>query len=211
MSGRYLYDVDPVDGEEAWALFEACRDGDFARVRAMIEHDPALVHAQYWYTQPIHFAVYANRPAVVRSLLDAGAEPGRTRFMDSGWKKLVRRAAAMGFQEVRGILEDEAGRRFGYDSRFAELRDAMVSRDAGQVEATLHAHPKLAAAADLHGNNAVHWAVMTRQPARARGRPQRRARLLGQLPGDRGCLGGRLGGRASASSATTAPPPQSGR
>ena len=110
MSGRYLYDVDPVDGEEAWALFEACRDGDLARVSALIEHDPALVHAQYWYTQPIHFAVYANRPAVVRALLDAGAEPGRTRFMDSGWKKLVRRAAAMGFREVRGILEDEAGR-----------------------------------------------------------------------------------------------------
>ena len=164
MSGRYLYDVDPVDGEEAWALFEACRNGDLARVSALIEHDLALVHAQYWYTQPIHFAVYANRPAVVRALLDAGAEPGRTRFMDSGWKKLVRRAAAMGFQEVRGILEDEARRRFGYDSRFAELRDAMVARDAGQVEATLHAHPKLAAAADLHGNNAVHWAVMTRQP-----------------------------------------------
>ena len=164
MSGRYLYDVDPVDGDEAWALFEACRDGDLARVSALIEHDPALVHAQYWYTQPIHFAVYANRPVVVRALLDAGAEPGRTRFMDSGWKKLVRRAAAMGFQEVRGILEDEAGRRFGYDSRFAELRDAMVARDAGQVEATLLAHPKLAAAADLHGNNAVHWAVMTRQP-----------------------------------------------
>ena len=164
MSGRYLYDVDPVDGEEAWALFQACRDGDLARVSELIGHDPALVHAQYWYTQPIHFAVYANRPAVVRALLEAGAEPGRTRFMDSGWKKLVRRAAAMGFREVRGILEDEARRRFGHDSRFAELRDAMVARDARQVEATLDAHPKLAAAADLHGNNAVHWTVMTRQP-----------------------------------------------
>ena len=80
MSGRYLYDVDPVDGEEAWALFEACRDGDLARVSVLIEHDPALVHAQHWYTQPIHFAVYANRPAVVRVLLDAGAEPGPHAF-----------------------------------------------------------------------------------------------------------------------------------
>ena len=164
MSGRYIYDVGPVDGEEAWAFFEACRDGDLARVRTIIEHDAALLHAQYWYTQPIHFAVYANRPAVVRVLLDAGAEPGRTRFMDSGWKKLVRRARVMGFEEVRGILEDEAKARFGYDPRFAELWDAMVARDEGRVEKTLRSRPRLATAADLHGNNAIHWAVMTRQP-----------------------------------------------
>ncbi len=164
MSGRYVYDVDPVDGEEAWAFFEACRAGDLDRVRALIRHDPALVHAQYWYTQPIHFAVYANRPEIVRALLDAGAEPGRVRFMDSGWKKLVRRARVMGFDEVRGILEHEARARFGYDPRFGELRDAMVARDRPRVEETLRAHPHLAAAADLHGNNAAHWAVMTRQP-----------------------------------------------
>ena len=164
MTGRYVYDVDPVDGEDAWALFEACRDGDLDRVRELIRHDPALVHAQYWYTQPIHFAVYANRPEVVRVLLDAGAEPGRVRFMDSGWKKLVRRARAMGFDEVRGILEDEVRRRFGYDPRFEELGDAMVARDAERVAAVVEARPHLATAADLQGNSAVHWAVMTRQP-----------------------------------------------
>ena len=164
MAGRYVYDVDPVDGEQAWAFFEACRDGDQERVEALIRHDPVLVHAQYWYTQPIHFAVYANQPAVVRALLDGGAEPGRVRFMDSGWKKLVRRARAMGFNEVRDILEAEARARFGYDPRFAELRDAMVARDERRVEETLRPRPHLAGAADLQGSNAVHWAVMTRQP-----------------------------------------------
>lgn len=164
MTGRYVYDVDPVDGEEAWALFEACRDGDLDRVRELIRHDPALVHVQYWYTQPIHFAVYANRPAVVRALLDAGAEPGRVRFMDSGWKKLVRRARTMGFDEVRGILEAEARGRFGYDPRFGELRDAMVAREEHRVAEMVRARPHLAAAADLGGNTAIHWAVMTRQP-----------------------------------------------
>ena len=164
MSGRYVCDVDPVDGQEAWAFFQACRDGDLDRVRELIGRDSALVHAQYWYTQPIHFAVYANRPEIVRALLDAGAEPGRVRFMDSGWKKLVRRAGAMGFDEIRGILEDEVRTRFGYHPRFADLRDAMVSRDKRWVERTLRARPYLAAAADLQGNNAMHWTVMTRQP-----------------------------------------------
>lgn len=188
MTGRYVYDVDPVDGDEAWAFFEACRDGDLDRVRELIDHDSALVHAQYWYTQPIHFAVYADRPAVVRALLDAGAEPGRVRFMDSGWKKLVRRARAMGFDEVRGILEAEARTRFGYDPRFAELRDAMVARDAGRVAAVAEARPRLAAAADLQGSNAVHWAVMTRQPGLLpllvdRGADPNACRSDGQTPG----------------------------
>ncbi|MDE0072674.1 MAG: ankyrin repeat domain-containing protein [Gammaproteobacteria bacterium] len=164
MTGRYIHDVDPVDGEEAWTFFQACRDGDLDRVRKLIAHDPALVHAQHWYTQPIHFAAYANRPAVVRGLLEAGAEPGRVRFMDSGWKKLVRRAHAMGFEEVRSILEAEARARFGYHPRFANLLDAMVARDEQRVEEALRHRPCLAAAADLQGNNAVHWAVMTRQP-----------------------------------------------
>ena len=164
MSGRYLCDVKAVDGEQAWAFFQACRDGDLDRVRELIGHDPALVHAQYWYTQPIHFAVYANQPAVVRALLHAGAEPGRVRFMDSGWKKLVRRARVMGFDEVRGILEAEARARFGYDPRFAELREAMVARDERRVEDVLRDRPRLASATDLQGSSAVHWAVMTRQP-----------------------------------------------
>lgn len=162
--GSYVYDVDPVDGAQAWGLFEACRDGDEARVRELTTEDPNLVHAQYWYTQPIHLAVYANQPAVVRMLLEAGAEPGRTRFMDSGWSKLLRRATRYGFDEVRAVLVDAAGRRFGYAPDFDVLRRAMASRERREVDAVLGRTPGLARAADIMGRNAVHWAVMTRQP-----------------------------------------------
>lgn len=164
MEGSYVYDVDPVDGDQAWGLFEACRDGDDARVRELTTGDPNLVHAQYWYTQPIHLAVYANQPAVVRMLLEAGAEPGRTRFMDSGWSKLLRRATRYGFDEVRAVLVDAAGRRFGYAPDFNVLRRAMASRERREVDAVLGRTPGLARAADIMGRNAVHWAVMTRQP-----------------------------------------------
>ena len=164
MSGEYVYDVEAVNGEQAWALFEACRDGDTESVRALIDADPNLVHAQYWYTQPIHFAVYANRLEVLRILLDAGTEPGRTRFMDSGWKKLLQRAEAMGFDEAYRVLADAARERFGYDPGFVELRDALVSRERTRVVNLLNERPALARSSDAHGNNAIHWAVMTRQP-----------------------------------------------
>ena len=164
MEGSYVYDVDSVDGDQAWGLFEACRDGDEARVLELTAEDPNLVHAQYWYTQPIHLAVYANQPAVVRTLLEAGAEPGRTRFMDSGWSKLLRRATRYGFDEVRATLVDAAKRRFGYAPDFDVLRRAMASRERRQVDAVLGRTPGLARAADIMGRNAVHWAVMTRQP-----------------------------------------------
>ncbi len=194
MSGRYVCDVEAVDGEEAWAFFQACRDGDADRVRESIRRDPALLHAQHDYAQPIHFAVQANRPAVVRALLEAGAEPGRVRFMDSGWKELVRRAGTLGFDEIRVVLEDEARARFGYEPRFAELREAMAARDARRVEETLRRRPHLAAAADLQGNNAVHWAVMTRQPGLApllvdRGADPGACRSDGQTPAHLLCNG----------------------
>ena len=164
LQGTYICDVDAVDGEQAWALFEACRDGDAQAVRALIEVDPNLLHAQYWYTQPIHFAVYANQPEIVRILLDAGTQPGRTRFMDSGWKKLLQRAEAMGFDEVHRILVEAVRSISGYDPDFVRLRDAIVARQPREVDQVLSQRGDLARACDVHGNNAIHWAVMTRQP-----------------------------------------------
>ena len=164
MEGRWVYDVDAVDGEQAWALFEACREGDEERARELVASDPKLVHAQYWYTQPIHLAVYANRPAFARMLLAAGSEPGRTRFMASGWGKLLRHATAYGFEEVRAVLGQAAHDRFGFAPEFDRLRRAIASRERRQVDAVLERAPGLARAADVEGRNAVHWAVMTRQP-----------------------------------------------
>lgn len=156
--------MDAVDGEQAWALFEACRDGDTRSVRALIESDANLLHAQYWYTQPIHFAVYANQPEIVRVLLEAGTQPGRTRFMDGGWNKLLHRAEDMGFDEVHRILVEAAHARFQYDPEFVQLRDAIVARKRRRVDTVLGERPDLTRACDVQGNNAIHWAVMTRQP-----------------------------------------------
>ena len=163
MSGSYVHDVDPVDGEDAWALFQACREGDIEAVRTLLDADPALVHAQYWYTHPVHLAAYGNQPELVRLLMERGAEPGRTRFA-GGWLKLREHCEAMGFDAVAEVVREAAAHRFGYSTAFRTLRDAIVSRDLANVQSVLRDEPDLAKASDLEGNNAVHWAVMTRQP-----------------------------------------------
>lgn len=163
MTGTYIHDVDPVDADAAWALFEAARNGEVDRVRALVNSDPNLVHAQYWYTQPIHLAAYGNHPEAVQALFDAGTQPGRTRYA-GGWLELARSAESLGFTDVHRVVLEEARRRHGHTPHFQDLRDAIVARDATRVSGLLGTHAGLARAADLEGNNAVHWAVMTRQP-----------------------------------------------
>ena len=70
---------------EIWQMFSACREGDLDAVRELVERCPGLVHSDYNYTPPIHFAVREGHAPVVRYLLDRGADPTyRTyQFQDS--------------------------------------------------------------------------------------------------------------------------------
>ncbi len=43
--------------ETIWQVLNAARDGDTAKLRAMLEANPTLVKAEFWYTPPLHFAV----------------------------------------------------------------------------------------------------------------------------------------------------------
>ncbi|MBT5536468.1 sigma-70 family RNA polymerase sigma factor [Candidatus Poribacteria bacterium] len=160
---HYVNDVIPVDGNDAWELFCAAFDGDEEEVRRLLAKDPNLVHAQYWYQYPLHNAVRGNNPNVVRILLEGGAEPGRSRFMYKEWRVLVPMARERGYAEVAALLEATLTRRYGYSPDFETLADAIRSRDRSAVEAVVAERPTLAKASDVRGNNAIHWAVMTRQ------------------------------------------------
>ncbi len=161
---QYVYDVDPVDSDLAWELFEACRAGDVGAVRAMLEKDPNLVHAQHWYTQPLHFAAYANQHEVVDLLLDAGAEPGRTRYQGQDLPEVFERLDHLGLNGMRSRLEKAATERHGFVPEFSKLESAIRTRRVTEIEAVLTDRPDLATAADARGNNAIHWLVMARLP-----------------------------------------------
>src|SRR4051794_25911288 len=81
----YVYGVDKVDGNDAWALFEACAAGDVPRVKALLAKDWRLVNAQYWYQFPLHMAVREGHAEIVQILLNQGADPGQSRYTYDSW------------------------------------------------------------------------------------------------------------------------------
>ena len=160
---QYQYGVEAVDGHQAWALFCASGAGDMARVGTLLDRDPNLVNAQHWYQFPIHMAVREGHAEVVQLLLEAGADPGQSRYTYDSWDKLLATAEERGFAAVQALLEAAMRERFGYDPNFVELAEAIKSRDRAQVEAMLAAHPEFIRAADALGNGPLHWAALTRQ------------------------------------------------
>ena len=160
---RYQYGIEAVDGHQAWALFCASGAGDLARVSALLDRDPGLVNAQYWYQFPIHMAVREGHAEVVQLLLQAGADPGQSRYTYNSWDQLLAIAEERGYNGVKALLAAAMKERFGYDPAFEELAEAIKDRDQARVEKVLNGRPELIGASDALGNGPLHWAVITRQ------------------------------------------------
>ncbi|MFM8286753.1 MAG: ankyrin repeat domain-containing protein [Planctomycetaceae bacterium] len=164
MSGTvYIYGVEPLHGDDVWAMFEAATVGDEPAVRRLLQHDPRLVNAQCCYQMPLHRAVAGGHAGLVALLLEQGADPGQSRYTFHSWNKLLATAQADGHHEIESLLVRAMERRFGYSARFDLLRQAIVARNIPQVEAVVREHPALLQASDPLGNSALHWSVITRQ------------------------------------------------
>ena len=140
---RYQYGIEAVDGHQAWALFCASGAGDLARVSALLDRDPGLVNAQYWYQFPIHMAVREGHAEVVQLLLQAGADPGQSRYTYNSWDKLLAITEERGYSGVKALLTAAMKERFGYDPAFMELAEAIKDRDQACVEKVLNGRPEL--------------------------------------------------------------------
>lgn len=159
----YIYGIDILDGDDAWALFDASAKGDVASVLSLLKKDRRLVNAQYWYQFPLHRAVEAGHVEIVRILLEHGADPGQSRYTYDSWDKLLLKARQSGHREIELLLQRSMEQRFHYHPDFEWLKKAIVSRDASAIQQVLDQHPHLVASSDALGNNAIHWCVITRQ------------------------------------------------
>jgi ankyrin repeat protein len=159
----YVYGVEKLNGYHAWALFEACAQGDVLKVKSLLAKDQRLVNAQFWYQFPIHMAVFAGNAEIVKLLLDQGADPGQSVYTYNSWDKLLLCARERGYRQIEVLLQRAMQKRFNYSPDFDALKKSIIARDARRIGVVLRRQPELARASDALGNNALHWSVVTRQ------------------------------------------------
>lgn len=146
------WDCDPAD---IWAMLCAALMGDAGRVRALAKRAPDLVRAEYWYTQPLHFAVREGHADVVRALLELGADPSYRRYAH---EPLATVARDRGHEGVARIIED-ARVALGLGVEPHEVHTAATAGDADRLRALLNGNRSLLDCGDDEGFTALHRAV----------------------------------------------------
>ncbi|MEO7501226.1 MAG: ankyrin repeat domain-containing protein [Gemmatimonadaceae bacterium] len=145
-------------GTDVWEMFCASMSGDVASVRRLLAKDPSLVRGSFAYRRPMYFAVRENQVAVATALLEHGADPVNAWGSDT----LLDMARDRGHTEMLELLEIAlAGANAA--PRGESVASAIRERDLQKIRGLLDETPELLHAADMNGNQPIHWAVMTRQ------------------------------------------------
>jgi len=121
----------PGTGTDVWRLFCACVSGDLATVTQLIDTNPSLVRAHYEYRTPLYFAVRENQIAVVRFLLERGAEP----FWNGD--DLVDMARLRGHREMEALIESRRPTHRRQRHSGSALVQAVIRGDLDAVRSLL--------------------------------------------------------------------------
>jgi ankyrin repeat protein len=145
-------------GVDVWAMLMAAAEGDLPAVKALAERDIRLVDCEYEYFTPLHFAVREGRSEVVKWLLERVHDPlyGHS---DLPVKVLRDR----GHVELADYVEGWLRQHYHIVPEGEEMAAAIKGLDEVRVRSLLAARPELVWAADVRGNQPIHWAALTRQ------------------------------------------------
>ena len=95
-------------GRHLWDTITAAAAGDTPTLQRLLERDPGSSQAEYWYTQPIHFAVRGGHMEAVKLLLEAGGDPEWNGYHDGS---LIEMARDRGHEHIAQLLEEARRRR----------------------------------------------------------------------------------------------------
>jgi ankyrin repeat protein len=147
-------------GCDVWDAITAAVNGDAPALGRLLARDPNLYRAEYWYTQPIHFAVREGHLDATRVLLDAGADADAVGL---GGEDPITFARDRGHEAVARLLEEVRDRR-GRTTAAGRPADhpihvAAAAGEAARVRALLDAEPELVQRSDRAGGTPLHRAV----------------------------------------------------
>ncbi len=163
-----------VDGVTVQRLAEAVKAGDMAQARAMLKTRPELANmemAQNNEHRPLHYAVLARLPEMVRLLMEHGADARAGIYPHRAATTARTIAEDRGYDEIVAIIDEAEQRRrealtqAGSDSNTAvtsaqdALNDAIWNGDEAGAITILESQPALSNACDRRGWTPLHMAA----------------------------------------------------
>lgn len=146
-------------GNSVWAIFRAAIEGDVPAIRRLLAGDPALARCHFRYRTPIYFAVRENQLAAASYLLDHGADPASLAVGGS----LLEITRDRGYTGMQKLLEEFFAEKFNASPLGDPVAAAIRLGELPPLQTLLDASPALLHIGDQHGNQPIHWAVMTRR------------------------------------------------
>ena len=148
-------ELDSDEGQVTWNALVASADGDVAALRRLLDQNPRLSRAEYWYTPAVHFAVREGHVEATQLLLNAGADPEWNGLHDGS---LIVMAKDRGHTEIVRLLERERDRRDrivpGSDDHPLHL--AITRGDTDAIGRLLDADPDLLHLGNAKGASPLH-------------------------------------------------------
>ena len=162
-----------TDGVTVRHLADAVRAGDIAQVRAMVKARPELVNmdmAENDEHRALHYAVLERAPAMVRLLMEHGADARKGIYPHRGATGALTLAKERGYDEIVNIIEEEEKRRraamsISNATRAAaidELIEAMRDGEDERAISMMESEPALIGACNRGGWTALHMAAAMR-------------------------------------------------
>jgi ankyrin repeat protein len=145
-------------GRDLWDTITAAAGGDTPTLQRLLARDPSLSQAEYWYTQPIHFAVREGHIEAVQILLEAGGDPEWNGYHDGS---LIEMARDRCHERIAQLLEEARNRR-GRVAPAADLpiHAAAQADDIEGVRKFLDGDSNLLERGDRTGGTPLHRAVL---------------------------------------------------
>lgn len=159
-----------VDGVNVARLAEAVNAGDLARVRALLRARPELAGMEMSggdEHRALHYAVLRRDAAIVRALMEAGADARAGIFPHRDATTALALSRDRGYDDIVAIIEaeEQSRRQAGSCPNAAvspvqdQITAAIRRGDSGEAMRLLAADPSLARACDRQGGTPLHVAA----------------------------------------------------
>ncbi len=152
-----------VAGVTVQRLAEAVRSGDVGPVRGMLQVRPEMVNmdmAENNEHRPLHYAVFARSPEMVKVLMQHGANARKGIYPHRRATTAHTIAAERGYAEIVAIIEEEEARRKPRNTSTPapdELADLIVAGEESRALAMLERDGMLAVARNRDGWSALRY------------------------------------------------------